>query len=104
VTISHLVGERTEQEWVPPRTYTVPANPMVGYYDFYYTRYEVVHEPGYYKTHRIVRLETRIYDAATAKMVWAGQSDTFDPTSVADAIDSAADVIAGRIADDGLLR
>lgn len=103
VTISHLVGENQETEYVPPRTYTVPRT-YGGYYGYYRSHWDVVHEPGYYKTNTIVRLETNFYDARNAALIWSGQSDTMNPDSVTDTIDSATRAVAKRLAKDGVLR
>jgi len=104
VTISHLVGEKQETKYVPPQTYTVPRYGYGGYYGYYNTRWDVVHEPGYYKTNTIVRLETNLYDVGRSALVWSGQSDTLNPSSVADVIESATRAIASQIAKDGVLR
>jgi hypothetical protein len=103
VTISHLIGETKETKYVPPRTYTVPRT-YGGYYGYYYSHWDTVHEPGYYKTNTIVRLETNLYGAQNAALVWSGQSDTMNPNSVADTIASATQAIAKQIAKDGVLR
>ena len=103
VTISHLIGEKQETEYVPPRTYTVPRT-HGGYYGYYYSHWDTVHQPGYYKTNTIVRLETNLYDAGNAALIWSGQSDTMNPSSVADTISSAAQAVAKQLAKDGVLR
>jgi len=103
VTISHLIGETKETKYVPPRTYTVPRT-YGGYYGYYYSHWDTVHEPGYYKTNTIVRLETNLYDAQNAALVWSGQSDTMNPSSVGDTIASATQAVAKQIAKDGVLR
>ena len=87
VLITRLVGREKETTYVPPRTYTVPR-------PYYY---------GYYETHTIVRLETNLYTVADTRLVWTGQSETLDPRSVADGIDSATRAVTRRLAEDGLL-
>jgi hypothetical protein len=104
VIVTRLVGQEQEEEFVPPRTYTVPTGYRGGYYGYYRNSYEVVHEPGYYKTNTIVRLETNLYEVASASLVWSGQSETLNPDSVADTIDSATAAVARRLAEDGLIR
>ena len=103
VTISHLVGEEQQTEYVPPRSYTVPRT-YGGYYGYYHSHWDVVHQPGYYKTNTIVRLETNLYDAGNADLVWSGQSNTMNPSSVADTIASATQAVAKQLAKDGVLR
>lgn len=104
VIVTRLVGQEQEEEFVPPRTYTVPTSYRGGYYGFYRQSYEIVHEPGYYKTNTIVRLETNLYEVASATLVWSGQSETLNPDSVTDTIDSATAAVASRLAEDGLIR
>ena len=73
VIITHLVGvEKTEVYNPAPRSYT-------GYYGYYDNVYGNVHGRGYYSTTTIVRLETNLYDAKTEKLIWSGQSKTWNP-------------------------
>ena len=89
-------------EYVPPRTYTVPRY-YRGYYGYYDSTWDVVHEPGYYKNHTIVRLETNLYDVGTGELIWSGQSETFNPSSLEDIIDSATKAVAKRLGKEGLI-
>ena len=50
-----------------------------------------------------MRLETHLYDARTADLVWAAHSDTFDPSSTDDIIDSVTKKLSRRLAEDGML-
>jgi hypothetical protein len=102
VVVTRLLGVEEKTEYVPPRTYTVPEY-YYGYYGYYGATWEVVHEPGYYKTHRIVRLETNLYDVATGELVWSGQSETFDPDSFKDGIDSVTKAVAERLSQESLI-
>jgi hypothetical protein len=102
VIITRLVEEDHETTYVPPRTYSVPRT-YHGYYGYYRTSWEVVHEPGYTVTRTIVRLETNLYDVRNSALVWSGQSETLDPNTVADTI-SATAAVAHRLAKDGLIR
>jgi hypothetical protein len=105
VTISHLIGEKEETKYVPPRTYTVPRGGYgYGYYGYYSAGWDTVHEPGYYKTNTIVRLETNLYRVSDKALIWSGQSDTLNPKSVADTIDSATRAIAKQLGKDGVIR
>jgi hypothetical protein len=74
-----------------------------GYYGYYGMGYDVVHEPGYTRTTTIVRLETHLYDVRTEKLLWGAHSDTFDPSSTDDIIQSVSKTISKRLAKDGLL-
>lgn len=103
VIVTRLVDEEERTTVVPPRTYTVPGF-YTGYYGYYRRSWDVVHEPGYTRVVKVVRLETNLYAAASGALVWSGQSETLDPSSVADVIASATAAVAGQLADDGLIR
>jgi len=102
VVVTRLLGVEEKTEYVPPRTYTVPRY-YGGYYGYYGSTWDVVHEPGYYKDHTIVRLETNLYDVGSGELVWSGQSETFDASSVEDIIDSATKAVAKRLGKEGLI-
>jgi hypothetical protein len=102
VVVTRLLGVEEKTEYVPPRTYTVPEY-YYGYYGYYGATWDVVHEPGYYETHRIVRLETNLYDVGTGELVWSGQSETFDPGSLEDGINSVTRAVAERLSEENLI-
>jgi hypothetical protein len=103
VIVTRALGVEEKQEYVPPRTYTVPGY-YRGFYGYYGSSWDVVHEPGYYRTYTIVRLETNLYDVRTGKLVWSGQSETFNPSSLAEIIDSATKAVAKRLRKESLVR
>jgi hypothetical protein len=102
VIITRLLAVNQDTQYVPPRTYTVPRL-YYGYYGYYHSAWNVVHEPGYLRTATVVRLETNLYAARTGQLVWSGRSDTFDPTSTKDTIDSVTKAVAQRLAKEGLV-
>ncbi len=85
-----------------PRAPT-PSAHYGGYYGYYGSSWDVVHEPGYYQTHTIVRLETNLYDVGTGELVWSGQSETFNPSSLKDSIDSVTKAVAKRLRKESLI-
>lgn len=75
VCVTHLIGlEKTEVYNPAPRRYT-------GFYGYYDNVYGHVHGRGYYSTATVVRLETNLYDAKTEKIIWSGQSKTWNPAT-----------------------
>ena len=86
VLVTHLVGVETRETYTPP-TYR-PSPMMGGYYGYYSHVYTYVYEPGYYTRYKVVKLETNLYDTASAKLVWSTQSESVDSSSVKKLIDS----------------
>lgn len=83
--IMRIVSVDREVRYMPGRIYHVPAY----YHDFWgYWGYgwRSVYEPGYYRNDRIVNIATNVYSVAADKLVWASQSETFNPRSLREAI------------------
>lgn len=83
--IMRIVGVDREVRYVPGRVYHVPAY----YHDFWgYWGYgwRSVYEPGYYRNDRVVHVSTNVYSVEADKLVWASQSETFNPQSLRQAV------------------
>ena len=102
VLVSRLLSVNQSQEYVPPSTHTVPTS-YHGYYDYYGTSYALVHEPGYFKTNTTFRLETNLYSVPAGGLVWSGQSETLNPASLTDVIDSMTAAVAKRLKEEKLI-
>jgi hypothetical protein len=96
-----LVQVDEREKYVPPTTYVKPGYYGRGLYGYYGRGYEVVHQPGYTVHTTIVRLETHLYDASSAELLWAAHSDTFNPKSIDDGIESVTQKLSKRLAADG---
>ena len=104
VLVTRLLNVEQSKEYVPPSTHTVPTTYHgYGYYGYYGTSYAVVHEPGYYKTNTTFRVETNLYSVATGDLVWSGQSDTLNPESLTDVIDSMTAAVAKKLKSEKLI-
>lgn len=104
VLITRLLSVDQNQEYVPPSTHSVPTTYYgYGYYGYYGASYSIVHEPGYYKTNTHFRLETNLYSVATGDLVWSGQSDTLNPESLAEVIDSMTAAVAKKLKSEKLI-
>ena len=101
VIATQLVQVDEQEKYVPPQTYVTPSYHGRGLYGYYGRSYEVVHQPGYTVSTTIVRLETHLYDASSAELVWAAHSDTFNPRSIDDGVQSVAKKLSKRLAADG---
>jgi len=103
VLITRLLGVDEEQEYVEGRTYS-ERNKLYPHYKGYYRgAYKVVHEPGYFKTKSTYRLETNLYAASDGGLVWSGQSNTVDPESIGEGIDSMTEAVATKLKEERLI-
>lgn len=103
VLITALQSIDKEQRTVPARVDYVPTMGY-GYYGYYQTSYQAIYQPAYNVTDTIVRLETRLYAAATEDMVWAGTTESFNPDSLDEIIQETADVIISDMKKHGLVK
>jgi hypothetical protein len=101
VVATRLVQIDEREKYVPPQTYVSPNYYGRGLYGYYGRSYEVVHQPGYTINTTIVRLETHLYDASSAELLWAAHSNTFNPKSIDDGIESVTGKLSKRLAADG---
>jgi len=112
VLITRLLSVDESKDYTAPSTYNNPqtryypgGGGMYGYgfYGFYGTTYAEVHTPGYFDTSTTIRLETSLYSLATDGLVWTGQSDTVDPSSIPDARASMTAAVAKKLKDEKLI-
>ena len=103
VTISRLVSAETSERWVQGSTYVVPDAYYGGFYGYYSHAYEVVSTPDYLVEDRTYVVETNLYDVASEKLVWTGISETLNPESMTQGIDSVARVIVSTLRKEGLI-
>lgn len=79
--IMRLTGVEREVSYVPGRVYATPAyyRSMWGYWGY---GWRSVYEPGYLRSDRVVGVATNVYSVAEDKLVFATQSETFNPSSL----------------------
>lgn len=83
--VMRLVGVDREQTYVPGTTYVAPAgyHSMWGYWGY---GYSAAYQPGYVQETQVVRFDTNVYDVTQQKLVWASTSETYDPSSIREAV------------------
>ncbi|WP_163337933.1 hypothetical protein [Desulfopila sp. IMCC35008] len=103
--IACLADIEKKQRYVPP---TYEYEPMFGRrhgFNSYYGRsYRYVSTPGYTTTDTIVKLETTVFATSSGKMIWAGATRSFNPSSAEGIVKKNADLIIKDMRDSGLLK
>ena len=104
VIVTHLVGVEEETVYRTNMSY----RPTYGYYNDLYSYYPhvhtYVHQPGYYTTYDVVKLETNLYEVATEDLVWSAQSSSFAPESAKEVIDDLVKLVIKDLKDKGLIK
>lgn len=95
-----LVSVEQKETYVPSGSGTYGGGGYYGYYDRVGT---IIYEPGYYRTDSFVKVETSLYDVAGAKLLWAGVSETLNPSNVDGLIKEIVETAGKRLRKQGLL-
>lgn len=105
VVITSLLHVDRTVEVVPPRTEQVPVGHLPPHgLGFYRWAYETVHVPGYHKLHNRYNIEARLYRVDGGERVWWGLSETVNPDTVEQIIDSVSAAMARQLQEDDLVR
>jgi hypothetical protein len=96
ILIMRVVADEQRQSYVPPARWVMPVHyiDLWGYWNFGWTE---VYEPGYVRTDRIVRIATTLYSLPDDKLVFASESESFDPASLPKAVAETAKAVAKEL-------
>ncbi len=99
VVIARLRSVHEKEQYVPAQPLTSSDLYMSGYD----AAYAVNSSPAHYEKSTTYRVETTIYSARDEMLVWVLVSDTVNPESVEDIIDSLSATIARQMKAGGLI-
>jgi len=104
VIVTHMVSVEEETVYRQNMDY----RPSYGYYNGMYNYYPhvntYVHQPGYYTTHDVVKLETNLYEVKSEALVWSAQSRSFAPESAKEVIDELVKLVIKDLKEKGLIK
>ena len=110
VLVTRLVDVAQEKTYYPPTTSYMGSyygGSSYGYYNSfgsYYPRaYSTVTSPGYTATLTTVLLESNLYQSSSQDLVWSLSSETFDPASVNNLVESVGAKLAKSLRENGLI-
>ena len=110
VLVTRLVDVTQEKAYYPPTTNYVGSyygGTSYGYYNsfgsYYPHAYNTVTTPGYTTTLTTVLLESNLYQSSTQDLVWSLSSETFDPKSVNELVESVGRKLAKSLQENGLI-
>ena len=115
VLITRLVSKKTVQVYIPGSVYYPPSTyqqsswrdhypPYYGTWrDYYGYGYQAMATPGYMAEDEYALMETNLYDAGNAKLIWSAASETEILGSNENQIKSFIGVMVNAMADQKLL-
>lgn len=96
--VMRIVSVDREVTLLPTRAYAVPSM-YRGFWGYWGYGWNAAYDPAYLRTDRIVTIATNVYDVNQDKLVWASQSETFNPMSLRSAIAEVVKVTARATGD-----
>ena len=96
------VVEKSQKVTAPTPVYIGPRHRSF-YGGYYGAGWGAAYGPGYLRTDTIYSIETRLYDLKQGKLVWVGQSDTYNPSSVESVIKEIVDEAVKELVQQGLI-
>ena len=95
-----VVDQSQELSYSPGMTYPVAYG---GFYDYYDYGWGMASTPGTMRTNTIVSVETNVYDLEDDDLVWAGVTETTNPSQIAGMINEIADAVEKNLRERGLV-
>lgn len=99
-----LLDKKESERYVPGTTMYSPYNSYYPFYGYYGGAYNIVNTPGYYEKVTNYFLTSNFYNVKTEQLVWSGQSETFNPTSLNDFATSYAEKVVDALLSSGIVR
>jgi hypothetical protein len=98
-----LVDKKSETRYVQGTTAYSPymgyggygAYGFGGYYGYAYP--SMYSTPGYYTEDNTYFMQANLFDAATEKLIWAAQSEAYDPTQISKFSKDYSDILVERL-------
>ena len=107
VMIVTLQGVSKEQRDVPPSVDYYPAPGMgmgYGMYGYYGMSHTAVYRPGYTVTDTVVRLDTKLFAVSSEKMIWAGKTESFNPSSSQSVVSELEKLVISDMKKSGMVK
>ena len=104
VIVTHMVSVEEETVYRQNMDYRPTYGYSYGMYNYYPSVHSYVHQPGYYTTHDVVKLETNLYEVESAALVWSAQSRSFAPESAKEVIDELVKLVIKDLQEKALIK
>ncbi len=105
VLLAQIKGVDKEYKNVPSRLDWYPdVFPSMTFYNYYFTSYRAIYRPGYIGSDNYFKMHFRYFSVHSEKMLWAGNTITKNPRSVAGTIEQIADEVLSDLSSSSLVK
>lgn len=90
-----MLGKQRETVYQPGYVHVRPYGP--GFWRRWGGWYDTWATPGYYEQYNVYSLESSLFDLSGDQLAWSGVTQTTDPNSLKDLVNSVADAISKEL-------
>lgn len=98
-----LLDKNKEEKYTPGTSRIAPVGFYRNWFGYYSTVYSRVYSPGYYTSANKYYWESNLYDLNPEKLLYSAQSQSFDPSSIAQLANDYSDKILTDMTKQGLV-
>jgi len=93
IIVAKVIDVDKSEYYIPP---SYDVMPSVGYYGGYYGSYNTAmrmsYSPGYIQKSTTIRLSSEIFNTKNNKLIWAAETESFNPSSYQKVMDELATI------------
>ena len=105
VVIAKVVEFDESEQYIPPSYDMMPSMGMgVGYYNSYHAAMSVSYRPGYVQKSTTIRVASEVFTTNPEKMIWAAETESFNPSSYQSVINKLADITLTSLKKEGFVK
>jgi len=80
------------------------SNVYVGFYGFYFSTAAVYYSPGYLAEEKTVHMRTNMYETTDGKLIWSARSQSYEPKSTKDVIQTVSRSVVDELYLSGFIK
>jgi hypothetical protein len=104
ILVARLIAIDSGQRYLDGAPYMIMGGPPMGFYGYYHATFGLTYGMGYVTDYDVVIIESNLYAAQNAQLVWSGISETFDPQDVEEAVKSYGRTMTKTLIEADLVR
>ena len=105
--VARLIDFDESEQYIPP-SYDVSPTLGVGlgrgYYNSYHAGVHASYRPGYTQTTTKIRIGSDVFLADNEKLIWAAETESFNPSTYQSVIDKIADITLSSLRKNGFVK
>jgi hypothetical protein len=105
IFVTNLISVGERAIYRPSPTGPSRGSPGISMFSYDYQNiYDYAYDPGYYKRQKYVKLESKLYETATEKLIWSVSSETIEPQSINDVIVKLSKAVMKNLKENQLIK